>query len=269
MCYFFVSWQRISKKRYHVIDFHSTILFWHGVWELFKKIISMNLKLSYLLILTAITGSLFAQKSSVVLKGGLNLANVSINTNGDIDDAKSLVSFHAGLHGDIPITSFLAVQPGILFTGKGTKTQTGSTSDATYHTSTSNPMYVEVPVNIVFKAPLGGNAKFFAGAGPYIAMGVAGKIKEEGKFLGISYSRDEAIQFSNDDPLTSDEEGAGFGIMRRFDYGLNGTVGFEGEKAVFSVNYGLGLAKLASGTNSNADDKNKHRVLSFTVGFRL
>lgn len=229
----------------------------------------MKLKFSYLFILMAVTGSLYAQEPSVVLKGGLNLANVSINANGDIDDAKSLVSFHVGLHGDIPITSFLAIQPGILFTGKGTKTQTGSSSDATYHRATSNPLYVEVPVNVVFKAPVGGNSKFFVGAGPYIAMGVAGKIKEEGKFLGFGYSRNEAIQFSNDDPLTSDEEGAGFGIMRRFDYGLNGTVGFEGEKAIFSLNYGLGLAKLASGTNSNADEKNKHRVLSFTVGFRL
>jgi hypothetical protein len=35
------------------------------------------------------------------------------------------------------------------------------------------------------------------------------------------------------------------------------------------VNYGLGLAKLQSGGNSSEDDRNKHRVLSFTVGFKL
>ena len=77
------------------------------------------------------------------------------------------------------------------------------------------------------------------------------------------------IDFSNDDPTTQGEEGSGYGILRRFDYGLNGTVGFEGEKAMFSVNYGLGLAKLQSGADNNIDEKNKHRVLSFTVGFRL
>jgi hypothetical protein len=57
--------------------------------------------------------------------------------------------------------------------------------------------------------------------------------------------------------------------MKRFDYGLNGTAGFEGKQVVVSVNYGLGLAKLQSGSNSSEDANNKHRVLSFTLGFRL
>ena len=67
----------------------------------------------------------------------------------------------------------------------------------------------------------------------------------------------------------NNEEGAGFGIMKRFDYGLNGTVGVEGKSTLFSVNYGLGLAKLQSGSNSSADNNNKHRVLSLTVGIKL
>lgn len=78
------------------------------------------------------------------------------------------------------------------------------------------------------------------------------------------------IKFSNDDPTTTNyEEGAGFGIMRRFDYGLNATAGIETKGAVLAVNYGYGLAKLQSGTDSNADDKYKHRVLSFSVGFKF
>jgi hypothetical protein len=100
-------------------------------------------------------------------------------------------------------------------------------------------------------------------------MVVGGKIKEEGSVLGIAYSRENAINFSNDDPTIANEEGSGFGIMRRFDYGLKGTVGFQTGKAIFTVNYGLGLAKLASGTSSNADENNKHRVLSVSVGFLL
>ncbi|MEQ1799573.1 MAG: outer membrane beta-barrel protein [Lacibacter sp.] len=229
----------------------------------------MKLKLICLIGMSAVMGSVSAQKSSVLLKGGLNMANVSITKDGSIDDAKTLVSFHAGLQGDIQIVSLLYLQPGIFFTGKGSKTQIGNTTDATYHKATTNPMYIEVPVNVVVKVPVGEQSKFFIGAGPYVAMGVAGKNKQEGKFLGASYSSTKKIEFSNDDPTTSAEEGTGFGIMRRFDYGLNGTIGFEGEKALFSVNYGLGLAKLQSGTNSSADENNKHRVLSFTVGFRL
>jgi len=211
-----------------------------------------------------------AQKSRAILRGGLNLANVSITENGRIDDAKTLTSFQVGIIGDINLAEFIALQPGLLVTGKGTKSQDGNPSDANYFKATTNPIYLEVPLNLVFKGPIGGDAKFFAGAGPYLAIGIAGKNKTEGKFLGTSFSSEKDIEWSDDDPTTLDyEEGAGFGIMKRFDYGLNGTAGFETKNIVLSVNYGLGLAKLQSGSNSSEDDKNKHRVLSFTIGFKL
>lgn len=230
----------------------------------------MKIKLLCLAFFAAAISSVSAQNSSVFIKAGYNMANISVTESGNIDEARMLSSFHVGLQGDIPVVkNILSIQPGIFFTGKGSKFQQGSTSDASYYRESTNPMYIEVPVNVVFKVPMGDGAKFFAGAGPYGAMGVAGRDKVDGKVFGIAFDGNEKIDFSNDDPTTSAEEGAGYGIVRRFDYGLNGTVGFEGEKAMFSVNYGLGLAKIQSGSNSNADDKNKHRVLSFTIGFRL
>lgn len=210
------------------------------------------------------------QKGTAILRGGLNLANVSITDNGRIDDAKALTSFQAGIIGDISLAEFIALQSGLLVTGKGTKSQDGDPSDANYFKATTNPIYIEVPLNLIFKGPIGLNTKFFAGAGPYLAIGVAGKNKTEGKFLGTSFSSEKDIEWSDDDPTTFNyEEGAGFGIMKRFDYGLNGIAGIETKNIVLSVNYGLGLAKLQSGSNSSEDDNNKHRVLSFTVGFKL
>jgi hypothetical protein len=211
-----------------------------------------------------------AQKSSAILRAGVNLANVSVTDQGGIDDAKMLTSFQVGVIGDLNITSFLAIQPGLIFTGKGTKTQSGEQGDANFYRATTNPYYLELPVNLVFKTPTG-PTKFFAGAGPYIAMGIAGKNKVNGSILGSGFSSEEKIKWSNDDPSTLDyEEGAGFGIMKRFDYGLNGLVGVETEKLVISANYGLGLAKLQSGSGgSGEDNNNKHRVLSFTLGFKL
>jgi outer membrane protein with beta-barrel domain len=209
-----------------------------------------------------------AQKSGVIIRGGLNLANVSVTDNGNIDDAKMLTSFQVGILGDIHVGSILYFQPGLLFTGKGTKTQSGTEGSANWYKATTNPYYLELPATLILKSP--GEVKFFAGAGPYIAMGIAGKNKIEGAFFGTGFKSEKSIDWSNDDPTTlNNEEGAGFGIMRRFDYGINGTVGVEGKAAVFSVNYGLGLAKLQSGSNSSEDNNNKHRVLSFTVGFKL
>lgn len=223
-----------------------------------------------LALLACMTGVVKAQKSSAIIRGGVNLANVSTTDNGGIDDAKMLTSFQVGVIGDLNITSFLALQPGVIFTGKGTKTQSGNEGDANYYRATSNPYYVEVPVNLVFKTPTG-PGKFFVGAGPYIAMGIAGKNKVEGRIAGVAFSSEESIKWSNDDPTTlNQEEGSGFGIMKRFDYGLNGTIGVEASRFVISANYGLGLAKLQSGSGgSGEDNNNKHRVLSFTLGLKL
>jgi hypothetical protein len=214
--------------------------------------------------------SLSAQKGR--LEGGINLANVSVTNNGKVDEAKMLSSFRVGLIGDFNLGSILYLQPGLVFTGKGTKTQSGDPSSFNYSKATTNPYYIEVPVNFVFKSPSSNkNAnRFFVGAGPYLAVGVSGKLQNEGKIAGISYKNERNIEYSNDDPTTLDyEEGAGFGILKRFDYGLNGTAGIEGKSLVLSVNYGLGLAKLQSGSNSSEDNNNKHRVLSFTLGFKL
>lgn len=224
-------------------------------------------------ILTAfISILLFSQVASAqVVRAGVNFANISITNDGDIDRNNTLVNFQAGITGDIPLTSFLFFQPGLILTGKGSKTEQGNTSGNTWYRATSNPWYIELPASLIFKTPGGkGVPRFFAGAGPYLGIGIAGKNKVEGKFLGASFSSEERIEWSNDDPSTLNyEEGAGYGIMKRFDYGVNGLAGLEFAKSVISVQYGLGLAKLQSGSNSSADDRNKHRVLSITLGIKL
>lgn len=208
-------------------------------------------------------------KPSLFIKGGFNLSNITINKNGDLDNNKSLPSFQAGLQADLPISPFFAIQPGVFFTGKGAKLESGNTSGSNWYRATTRPYYVEIPVNAVIKLPLGNGSSFFFGAGPYVAMGVAGNNKVEGQVAGVSFSRSQSIKFSNDDPFTSQEEGSGYNIMRRFDYGLNGTVGVQTKFAMLSANYGYGLAKIQSGTSSSDDDLGKYRVLSLTLGFKL
>ncbi len=224
----------------------------------------------FLVVLFLTTVSLYslAQGSNAILRGGLNLANVSITSNGSVDDAKMLASFQVGIIGDIHVTSILYFQPGLIFTGKGTKSQSGTEGSANWYRATTNPYYIEAPLSFILKSPTG-PIRFFGGAGPYMAIGIAGKNKVKGAVFGTSFNSEKSIEWSNDDPTTlNSDEGAGFGIMKRFDYGLNGTVGIEGRSAVLSVNYGLGLAKLQSGSN-NSDNNNKHRVLSFTLGLKL
>ncbi|HKP31966.1 MAG TPA: porin family protein [Chitinophagaceae bacterium] len=223
-----------------------------------------------LLLLSSFAVAIANAQSALILKGGVNLANVSVTSNGRVDDAKQLTSFHVGLAGDLAITKFLSFQPGVLLTGKGSKTESGTESDANFYKATTNPLYIEIPANLVVKLPVSSQTKLFFGAGPYLGIGIAGKNKTEGKFLGAGFKNENDIKFSNDDPTTLDyEEGAGFNILKRFDYGLNGTAGFEFDKVLLGVNYGLGLAKLQSGSNSSDNDFNKHRVWSFSLGIKL
>ena len=222
-----------------------------------------------LLGLLFITGIITQDIKAQILRGGINFANVTITNDGEIDRNKMLTSFQVGLVGDIQIVPGVFFQPGILFSGKGSKTESGDQNSNTWYRATTNPYYIEVPATFVLKTPTG-PIKFFAGAGPYLAIGVAGKNKVDGKFLGSSFHSEDDIKWSNDDPSTLDyEEGAGYGIMKRFDYGFNAIAGLQFTKTVISLNYGYGLAKLQSGSNSQADDKNERRVLSLTLGIKL
>jgi hypothetical protein len=206
------------------------------------------------------------------IRGGINLANVSVTEGGRVDQANQLTSFQVGVLTDISLgTNLFALQTGLLYTSKGAQVQKGTAGQAGYMKQTFNPRYLELPATFLFKAPIGKTSRVFAGAGPYVAMGISGRNKTEGTraVLG-NYNYERDITFSNDDPTTfSEEEGAGLGVVRRFDYGLNGAAGIEGKSLVLGVNYGLGLAKLQSGTNNNADNNNKHRVVSFTLGFKF
>lgn len=230
----------------------------------------MKLKSAALAIaFAAVAMSSQAQKLRV--RGGVNLANVSVNDNGRVNKSNQLTSFQLGLITDIPLVkSVLSLQPGVIYTGKGAKVQNGTEGQNGYFRQSFNPRYIEVPLNLKLMLPFAKQSGVFIGAGPYAAVGVGGKVKTDGRLLGANYNFERKITFSSDDPTTlNQEEGTGLGVVRRFDYGVNAMAGFEIKTVVITANYGLGLAKLQSGTTSSEDNNNKHRVLSFTLGFKL
>lgn len=213
---------------------------------------------------SAILSTAKAQDNKVYLKAGVNLANITTSSSGAYDNANSVVSFHAGFMADLPLGSnLLSFQPGLLFTGKGAKVESGKPSDAIYYKASINPYYLEIPANIVLNIPLvDKESKFFIGAGPYAAMGIAGKYKSTVKTPAGTVNSDDKINFTNDSNSSN-----GLGDMKRFDFGINGTAGFAFQNVLVSINYGHGLTKLPAGTSNGSDEKNKHRVwgLSFAV----
>lgn len=212
-----------------------------------------------------------SQAQKLQLRGGVNLANVSVTDNGRVNESNQLTGYQLGLTTDISlIKDVLSLQPGVIYTGKGAKVESGTEGQNGYFRQSFNPRYIEVPLNLVAKLPFAKKTGLFVGAGPYAAVGVGGKVKTNGRLLGADYNFDRKITFSDDDPTTfNQEEGTGLGVVRRFDYGINAMAGFRIKTVVVTANYGHGLAKLQSGTTSSEDNNNKHRVLSFTLGFSL
>lgn len=261
---------------------------WHAISKLsLSKIYLMNKKAMKLGVLTCLvamsgfgvkaqtTNGTSANKSNAVgvyIRGGYNLSNISTSNDGSVNDSKALSTFHAGATVDIPVASMLSIQTGLLLNGQGAKTNSYLNNDDksdNYVKTSFNPLYLQLPANLVVKMPVSSSTNFIIGAGPYAQMGVGGKSKVESSTLGVKTSSSDNIKFDNDDPTTGEEEGARYDKLKRFDVGVNALAGFEIDRFLISANYGLGLTDINSKGSSSDNDKNKFRTFSVGVGFKL
>jgi hypothetical protein len=208
--------------------------------------------------LAATTLSLTAKAQvSFGLRAGLNLANVTGKdiTGDKIDGNKLKAGFNIGVNAEMAVAPGFYLQPGVLFTTKGTTVDNGSSSD-----SKINLSYIEVPVNFIYKPALG-PGKLLLGAGPYAAFGVGGKVK-----VG---SNDSDIKFKNE--VTSTEYGANY-YVKRLDVGGNLLVGYElAKKISFQLNAQLGMSKINPKISDYSADKQSLKNTGFgvSVGYRF
>src|SRR5699024_12192470 len=133
------------------------------------------------------------------IKGGINCANMKYEAQDEtsgVPDANSFTSYHVGVIADVPIASVLSLQPGVMLTSVGSKVEAGN--EDVGGTYTMNPLYVRVPVNILFKPNLGGGTKLYVGVGPYVGFGVGGKVSVDGNVGDIEGGTDRDLKFGND-----------------------------------------------------------------------
>lgn len=225
-------------------------------------------------LLTIVLGTFLftTAKSQVYVQGGLNLANITTSNSGATQKNNLLTTFNAGVMYRSNRNESIALEAGLLLEGRGSKSDyyiTSSTDD-NYVKTKFNPLYLELPVNFVLRLPLEGKSNIFINAGPYVAMGIAGKSTIETKFLGTVINSTSDIKFNNDNPTTSQQEYARYDKLKKFDYGLNIGAGVDFKRVLLKVNYGYGLAKINSTqTNNSSNDKDKYRTISISVGIPL
>lgn len=197
------------------------------------------------------------------IKAGFNASNFAVtNSVGIVESKKAVAGWQAGVSVDIPVTPILSLQTGASLTRKGFKFSAGTRVLDSYAETTTKPIYIEVPVNGVIKIPLTNKVKLFAGAGPYIAIGVAGKYKSEGMDFGTPISDKVDIRYNKEDQGNLYTYGAD---LRRFDFGLNFLAGMEISRITLHTNYGYGLSNIKSRLG-NDETKFKNRVFSIAAG---
>ncbi len=223
-----------------------------------------------LIMLSAILLSVGLKAQLFYVQGGVNFANITATTDGRTEDNNLLTSFNAGFMGRFGLSKAIDLETGLILNGQGSKAETYFNGGNDYVKSSFNPLYIQLPLNAVLKIPIQKKLGLFINAGPYIAVGVAGKSKVDTKLGIITSSSESKIQFSNDDPFTSEQDDASYNKLKRFDFGLNAGGGFDFGKIILKANYGFGLAKINSTESNNSiNDKNKYRTLSVSLGIPL
>lgn len=196
------------------------------------------------LFLTASFGMLHAQNNNVNtefgVKGGFNMSNLYSN---DADDENILYGFNAGLYATLPISDFIAIQPEILFTTKGSKLDYNDFLGTGSGSAKFKLSYIEVPLLVRVNI----TKNFNVHAGGYASYLVSSKVSGEGD-----------INFNQD--IDTDD-------LNKFDAGLSAGVGVDFNPLSVGLRYNYGLTTIgkertvAGTTYTFPDAKNSNLTL--------
>ncbi len=225
----------------------------------------MKTKLISIAMILMLSGSLaMAQgyekaKTSFGIIGGINFQNLTGKAaSGDKLTNDMIIGYHAGVNIQIPLAPQFYFQPGLLFSAKGAKNSYSSI------TSTTKLSYIEMPLNLVYKAMLG-NGYFMLGFGPYIGYGIGGKVTTKGGDLELETD----VEFKNvveaGDPLLTT-------YYKAFDVGGNIFAGYQMANGIFGqFNTQLGLVAINPEDKriANDDSSVKNTGFGVSVGFRF
>lgn len=206
-----------------------------------KKLFLSTLFLSVFVCTTA------QENKSFGIKGGVNFTNLYTE---DVDDSNMLIGINAGLIAVLPIGDFFALQPELLFSGKGSELEYNNAfveGKAKFRLN-----YVELP--LLLRMNFTDNFSIHAGA--YAAYLISANVKNE--------TNNEFFDF---------EENFDTNDFNRFDYGLSGGVELGFSPISIGVRYNYGLANIGkkqtigSDTYTFPDAKNSALSIYATLRF--
>jgi hypothetical protein len=205
----------------------------------------------YLAVVLSLVTAVAVNAQGIGIKAGINLANMVFDSEWE-ESFDMRLGFHGGIVFEVGLTDAIFFGSGIIFSQKGTKfSYTDEDFDDESYSGFTLINYLEVPINLLYKADLGG-AKLVFEAGPYLGYAINGKEQIDYEDNGTSFSFSEDIEFGNEEEQ-----------VKRIDYGLNIGVGLEFSSFKVGAQYGLGLANL-----SNYEDSTmKNQVIGVSLGY--
>lgn len=212
------------------------------------------------------------EKVSFGVRAGLNINSLSYSGDELSGDLKSRAGFHVGAVVDWNVAKNVYIQPGIYFTTRGTKYELRS-SEWDYSSSTDGKMnmnYLQIPVSVSYRFPIGNILKIDVNVGPYIALGLGGKMKVNyrDEYDGEWYDV-EKFEYKIFEKSSEDRNGGDF---KRFDAGLRFGAGVHIKKFFVGLNYDLGLTNLARIDEYSYwldNEKFKNGSLQISVGYNF
>jgi len=182
--------------------------------------------------------SINAQNIRFGAKAGVNLASI----NGDeTDDFDMRTSFHVGAVVEIPLSDKFSVQPELLYSSQGAKSEFSEldvTGDYKFKLD-----YLNVPIMMKY----------------YVTEGLS---LEAGPQIGILLAANTELEVGD---VSEEEDVKEF--MKDIDFGLNFGAGYQLENGLnFSARYNLGLSNIIDVEESD-DSKIHNGVIQVSVGF--
>lgn len=200
-----------------------------------------NILCALTLFLTASFGMLHAQDNVTTefgVKGGLNMSNLYTD---DADDENVLFGFNAGVYATLPVSDFIAIQPELLFTTRGSKLEYNNALAQGNVKLKLN--YIELPLLVRVNI----TKNFNIHAGGYASYMVSAKSTGDGDF-------EFEDQYDTDD-------------FNKFDAGIAAGVGLDFNPISVGLRYNYGLTTIEKDGDDSSDLKNSN--LSLYLSYKL
>jgi len=201
----------------------------------------------------------FAQ--TIGAKAGLNLSTMLMKDDNTTysDNFKMNPGFHVGANIEFPITEIFSFETGLLFSTKGYKDEYKvEEHEIIDYKNKLNLYYLDIPATAKASFNVGEEAKLYGLLGPYLGIGLSGKMKIESTVRGNKTTTEEDIKWGTDSQ--SDD-------FKRVDFGLIGGVGVEFYSVFIEASYGYGLINICSYTDNGY--KTNNRVLGISAGYKF